>query len=321
MVCLKTVIVLAILASVVKADGEEKMNTTKIFVHCSSTNVSVKYTPEANIAGKFYFENSTDPVCQKEFSKGAEETLVVDYKACVPSENKNFSIIVEYVNEANETKKSRGSGTCQVPSVQNLKFSKGLTVKATSPAENQTDVEESDIEIEMIPIELTSESTLQGDLKLLSSEDKEVDEVTGGDKVKLKIEVGSSEALAQYNKIFVESCVITSANNESDKVEINYRCNPTDPEIPDWIQKDNEFTSEYTAKKLDEDNSITIDCSITACIDEESCPKPECPEKAPGRRRRDVLAHLLTNFDMDDSKFETINVNSPPLTISGIKEK
>ncbi|KAG8036247.1 hypothetical protein G9C98_004827, partial [Cotesia typhae] len=236
--------------------------------------IGVKYTPEANIAGKFYFENSTDPVCQKEFSKGAEETLVVDYKACVPNENKNFSIIVEYVNEANETKKSRGSGTCQASPVQNLKFSKSLTVKATPPAENQTDVEESDIEIEMIPIELTSESTLQGDLKLLSSEDKEVDEVTGGDKVKLKIEVsGSSETLAQYNKIFVESCVITSANNESDKVEINYRCNSTDPEIPNWTQKDNMFTSEYTAKKLGEDNSITIDCSITACIDEESCPK------------------------------------------------
>ncbi|CAG5090201.1 Protein of unknown function [Cotesia congregata] len=110
MVCLKTAIVLAVLASAVKAAEEEKTNTMKIFVHCSPTNVNVKYTPEANIAGKFYFENSTDPTCQKEFSKGAEETLMVDYETCVPDESKNFSIIVEYVNEANETKKSRGSG-------------------------------------------------------------------------------------------------------------------------------------------------------------------------------------------------------------------
>ncbi|CAD6235096.1 GSCOCG00007804001-RA-CDS [Cotesia congregata] len=174
----------------------------------------------------------------------------------------------------------------------------------------------------MIPIELTSEPTLQGDLKLLSSEDKEVEEVTGGDKIKLEIEVsGSLETLAQYKKIFVESCVITSAKNESDKVEINYGCNPTDSEIPQWTQEKYKFTSEYTAKQLSEDNSITIDCSITACIDEHSCPKPECPEKAPARRRRDVLGRLLTNLDMDESKFETINVNSPPLTISGMKEK
>ncbi|KAH0561334.1 uncharacterized protein LOC123265933 [Cotesia glomerata] len=323
MVFLKTLIVLAILASAVKAAEEEKMNTTKIIVHCSSKNVSVKYIPEANIAGKFYFKNSTDPACRKEFLKGAEETLEVDYETCVPDRSKNFSIIVEYVNEANKTKKLRGSGSCHLPPVQNLTFSKGLTVKAAPPAKNDTSVEESDIEIEMIPIEVTSESALKGDLKLLNSEDIEVEEVTAGDKIKLEVEVsGSPEILDQYKKIFVESCVITSTSNESDKVEINYSCNSTDLEIPQWTEKDKKLTSEYTAKQLGEDNIITIDCSITACIKEEDCPKPECPEKTPARKIRDVLGRLLTyNLDMDDSKFETINVNSPPLTISGMKEK
>ncbi|XP_057322722.1 uncharacterized protein LOC130666082 [Microplitis mediator] len=315
MVYLKTALVAAVLAFLIVSSSAEEAEKVKIKVTCALPNVTVKYTPEPNLSGKFYFENSTNPECLKEFSNGTEEVLITDFKTCVTGETKNFSIIIEYVDGSNVTKKARGNGTCQLKRIETLAFHKGLVIKESVTDDNQTVIEE---EIEMIPIEVTSESGLQGDLKIIGTEEKEVEEVSMGEKVKLEISIsGTPETLAEYKKMIVESCVISSASNDSAKIEINYGCDSTSADIPKWTQENNTFVSEYTAKPFGDDRNITIDCSIKACIDPEDCPDPECP-KAETRKRRDVNDDLLIDnyYYLDDSKFEKINVNSLALTIS-----